>query len=144
MAAFVDAHGRKIIDNAVATHPDPTTAALKDLEGDVVLLAGGKDKGLSLDELIATCAGCARLYFYGEGGKRLAQGCRENGLATNWSVHFEEAAKEALASIGNSELLLFSPTFSSYDEFRNFRDRAELFQSLCRSFPVSKVETEGA
>lgn len=144
MRAFVDAHGRHIIDNAVATHPDPTTAALKNLSGAVVLLAGGKDKGLDLQELIATCARCSRLYFYGEGGKRLAEGCRAVGFTPRWSPKFEDSAKEALASLRNSELLLFSPTFSSYDEFRNFRDRAELFLSFCTQFPVGIPETSPA
>ena len=31
------------------------------------------------------------------------------------------------------ETILFSPSFSSYDEFRNFRDRAELFRGLCHA-----------
>jgi len=141
MAAFVDPHGRRIIDNSVATHPDPTTAALENLRGQVVLLAGGKDKGLDLSGLIETCSRCTRLYFYGEGGKRLAEGCRTEGMAPVWFEHFEDSAKEALGQLGNSDLMLFSPSFSSYDEFRNFRERAELFQSLCVSFPVGKAET---
>jgi len=144
MRSFVDAHGRHIIDNAVATHPDPTTAALKDLPGTVVLLAGGKDKGLDLRELVATCARCSRLYLYGEGGKRLAEDCRAAGLTPSWAPKFEDSAKDALGSLGNSELLLFSPSFSSYDEFRNFRDRAELFLSLCTQFPVGNTETSPA
>ena len=141
MARFTDPHGRNIIDNAVATHPDPTAAALKDLQGEVVLLAGGKDKGLDLSELVETCKRCARLYFYGQGGNRLAKECQAAGLPSAWSEHFEDAATKALQSGGNSEFLLFSPTFSSYDEFRNFRDRAELFHSLCARVCVRKEET---
>jgi UDP-N-acetylmuramoylalanine--D-glutamate ligase len=142
MAAFVDSHGRRIIDNAVATHPDPTAAALRDLRGEVVLLAGGKDKGLDLGGLIATLGHCSRLYLYGEGGARLARECRAVGLDPRWSRHFEDSARAALQSVRNRELLLFSPSFSSYDEFRNFRDRAELFHSLCAQVRVDERETD--
>ncbi|MCP4093015.1 MAG: UDP-N-acetylmuramoyl-L-alanine--D-glutamate ligase [Planctomycetes bacterium] len=141
MARFQDPHGRNIIDNAVATHPDPTAAALKDLQGEIVLLAGGKDKGLDLSELIEACARCTRLYFYGEGGARLAKECQAAGLPSTWTEHFKDSATKALQSLGNREFLLFSPTFSSYDEFRNFRDRAELFHSLCAGVCVGKEET---
>jgi len=141
MAHFRDRHGRDIIDNAVATHPDPTAAALKDLQGEIVLLAGGMDKGLDLNELVETCARCARLYFYGQGGARLAKECQAAGLPSTWSEHFKDSATKALQSIGNREFLLFSPTFSSYDEFRNFRDRADLFHSLCEGVRVGKEET---
>jgi UDP-N-acetylmuramoylalanine--D-glutamate ligase len=141
MARFRDKHGRNIIDNAVATHPDPTAAALKDLQGKIVLLAGGKDKGLDLSKLVETCRRCTRLYFYGEGGARLAKECQAAGLPSTWSEQFKDSATKALQSIGKAEFLLFSPTFSSYDEFRNFRDRAEFFHSLCARVHVGKEET---
>jgi len=140
MHAFTDAHGRSIIDNGVATHPDPTTAALKDLKGDIVLIAGGKDKGLNLQELCRTCAHCPRLYFHGEGGQRLARECRSMGIEPLLFDSFNAATEAALKSWIPGETLLFSPTFSSYDEFRNFRDRARVFLSLCSSIPVGENE----
>ena len=140
MHAFTDAHGRNIIDNGVATHPEPTTAALENLEGDVVLIAGGKDKGLSLRELCRTCAQCSRLYLHGEGGQRLARECRALGVEALVFDNFRAAIEAALRSWIPGETLLFSPTFSSYDEFRNFRDRARIFLSFCSSVPVGKNE----
>jgi len=140
MHAFVDAHGRNIIDNGVATHPEPTTAALEHLGENIVLIAGGKDKGLNLQQLCRTCADCPRLYLYGEGGQRLALECRSIGVEALVFETCRGAMEAALKSWIPGETVLFSPTFSSYDEFRNFRDRARIFLSFCSSVPVGENE----
>ncbi|MFK5956032.1 MAG: UDP-N-acetylmuramoyl-L-alanine--D-glutamate ligase [Planctomycetota bacterium] len=142
MHTFIDTHGRSIIDNGVATHPEPTTAALEHLEGNVVLLAGGKDKGLNLQQLSRTSARCARLYLHGEGGKRLARECRSLGLEPLVFDNCRAAMVAALKSWIPGETILFSPTFSSYDEFRNFRDRARIFLTFCSSVPVDKSKAD--
>lgn len=136
MHAFQDAHGRSIIDNGVATHPEPTAAALAHLPHGTVLLAGGKDKGLPLEQLVRACSRCARLHLHGEGGQRLAEACRQEGIPHQWYAHAREAMVAALTSLNPHETLLFSPTFASYDEFLNFRERARLFLSLTSSTSV--------
>ncbi|MHC4824543.1 MAG: UDP-N-acetylmuramoyl-L-alanine--D-glutamate ligase [Planctomycetota bacterium] len=140
MFAFTDPFGRSIVDNGVATHPEPTTEALKHMNGPVVLLAGGKDKGLDLEELSRTCARCARLYLHGQGGQRLAEACRQQGKEALVFEDCRSAMEAALRSWIPGETLLFSPTFSSYDEFRNFRDRARVFHSFCGTVPVEGSE----
>lgn len=142
MHAFRDAHGRSIIDNGVATHPEPTTAALEHLPPSTVLLAGGKDKGLDLSELTRACRRCARLYLHGEGGQRLAQSCRQEGIPHQWYAHAREAMEASLVSLNPHETLLFSPTFASYDEFLNFRERARLFLSLTSKTSVMDLEEQ--
>ncbi len=142
MQIWVDPHGRHIIDNGVATHPGPTTAALQTIEGPVVLLAGGKDKGLDLAELSRTCRLCRRLYLHGEGGERLAITCHQQGVEALWFPQARQAMEAALKHLKSDEKLLFSPTFSSYDEFLNFRQRAEFFRSLCAAIPVMNSEEQ--
>jgi len=140
MHAFTDSFGRAIVDNGVATHPEPTAEALKHMAGPVVLLAGGKDKGLDLEELSRTCSPCARLYLYGQGGQRLAEACRLQGQDALVFEDCRSAMEAALKAWIPGETLLFSPSFSSYDEFRNFRDRARVFHSFCGSVPVDGIE----
>jgi len=122
--------GYRILDNGVATHPEPTRAALQAARTPVVLVAGGKDKGLPLDGLAGALAACREVHLFGAGGRRLA------GLVPPTTVVFRhpgtrEAVQAALSALRPGETLLFSPSFSSYDEFRNFRDRARLFQEIC-------------
>ncbi|HEX9795236.1 MAG TPA: UDP-N-acetylmuramoyl-L-alanine--D-glutamate ligase [Planctomycetota bacterium] len=123
--------GLKFVDNGVATHPDPTTAALTWIQGPVVLLAGGKDKGLGLEALAAVARNCRALHLFGAGGARLFQvlGGRAAGAVHHSGCR--SAIEAAVAGLRPGETLLFSPSFSSYDEFRNFRERAGLFREIC-------------
>ncbi|TAH34520.1 MAG: UDP-N-acetylmuramoyl-L-alanine--D-glutamate ligase [Planctomycetota bacterium] len=124
--------GLAYIDNGVATHPEPTVAALEHLGTSVVLVAGGKDKHLPLDELAAASRGCRRLHLFGSGGERLARLCRQQGLEPTLHAGCSAAVAAALADAQPGDAVLFSPSFSSYDEFRNFRDRALVFRESCR------------
>jgi UDP-N-acetylmuramoylalanine--D-glutamate ligase len=122
--------GFRVVDNGVATHPEPTEAALRHAEGAVVLIAGGKDKGLPLDGLADAARGCARVYLHGEGGRRLAAALHDRA-----PLHYASsraAFDAALEGLQAGETLLFSPSFASFDEYRNFKDRATVFRDRCR------------
>ncbi len=125
--------GRPRVDNGVATHPEPTAAALEAARGPVVLVAGGKDKGLDLERLAAACRRrCRALHLFGEGGLRLREALGAGGPECRLHGHLEAAVLAALADQREGETLLFSPSFASYDAFRNFADRARVFGDLCR------------
>jgi UDP-N-acetylmuramoylalanine--D-glutamate ligase len=127
--------GRRWIDNGVATHPEPTAAALAELPEGTVLCAGGYDKGLDLEALAAACRRCAEVHLSGPGGARLAPLLAAAGVPHSLHTGAGAAMRAALAAALESPgVLLYSPSFSSFDEFRNFRDRARLFQDLCREF----------
>jgi UDP-N-acetylmuramoylalanine--D-glutamate ligase len=132
--------GCRIVDNGVATHPEPTEAALRHLAGSVVLLAGGKDKGLPLADLAHAAARCARGCRRGPGGSRLAAEMQALGSRPLHFAAARPAMAAALAGLQAGETLLFSPSFSSFDEYRNFRDRALVFRDLCAEFVVRRVE----
>lgn len=129
---------RQLIDNAIATHPEPTAEALRSMDGTVLLLAGGKDKGLPLDELVEAASSCAALHLFGTGGRRLAEELvprvRERAQLHDNFATAAEAALQHLLDAPKMSKLLFSPSFSSYDEFQNFQQRADLFQKICTSF----------
>ncbi len=129
--------GNRILDNGVATHPEPTRAALQAPRTPVILVAGGKDKNLPLEGLAGALASCRQAHLFGAGGRRLAR------LAPRQTAVFEhpgtrEAVQAALSTLQQGETLLFSPSFSSYDEFRNFRDRARLFQEICAAWAARR------
>ncbi len=121
----------RVVDNGVATHPEPTEAALQHSSERVVLLVGGKDKGLPLDGLAAACRRAGRIVAFGEGGRRLAAALSAAGIPHEFHAQAAPAMRAAAAGLAPGEVLLFSPSFASFDEFRNFRDRALMFQQIC-------------
>ncbi len=137
--------GALVVDNGVATHPEATAAALRDLAPPVLLLAGGKDKGLPLEDLVRTARGrCRVLHLHGAGGERLGALAREAGLPVVVHPGAREAFQAALADLRPRETLLFSPSFASYDEFRNFADRAAVFRRILRRLRGEGATERGA
>ena len=134
MQPLVERNRRIVVDNGVATHPDPTIAALEAMEGPCVLCAGGYDKGLPLEPLAEAARHCRVVHLSGPGGRRLARLLASAGVAHVEHPCSQDAMSAALTGLRPGETLLYSPCFSSYDEFRNFRDRATLFQELCLNF----------
>ena len=63
--------GVRVLDNGVATHPEPTEAALRHTMGPTVLLLGGKDKGLPLDALAEAAGDCVASMPTGRAGSGL-------------------------------------------------------------------------
>jgi UDP-N-acetylmuramoylalanine--D-glutamate ligase len=137
--------GYRWIDNGVATHPEPTAEAVQSLPGPISLLAGGYDKGLPLGELPQAVARCAQVHLFGAGGKRLYRALAPD-VQARAQVHANclKAIAAALAELPvPTASLLFSPSFASFDEFQNFRDRARLFQDSCASFHASEQKSPG-
>jgi UDP-N-acetylmuramoylalanine--D-glutamate ligase len=137
--------GYRWIDNGVATHPEPTAAAVASLAGPITLLAGGYDKGLPLGELPQVVSRCAQLHLFGAGGQRLFEALTpETQQRAQLHPNCQEAIAAALAELPSpTASLLFSPSFASFDEFQNFRDRARMFQDSCASFRVGKQKSPG-
>ncbi len=132
--------GSVVVDNGVATHPEPTAAALRHMPGHVVLLAGGKDKMLALDSLADACCDCTRIYLFGEGGARLAASLPARAPTPRCFQGSRAAMRAALEDLQPRETLLFSPSFASFDEYRNFRDRALVFRDLCAEIRVREIQ----
>ena len=125
--------GLHIVDNGVATHPEPTTVALQHAAQPVVLCAGGYDKGLDLKELAeAISKHCVAVHLSGPGGIRLEKELHTlNFPHTTLHPNANSAYCAGVENLPPGRTLLLSPSFSSFDEFRNFRDRAQLFQNIC-------------
>ena len=129
----------RFIDNGIATHPEPTAVAIENLRADaghLSVVIGGYDKALPLGELPQAATGCHALHLFGAGGRKLYDALPNQAkeLAT---IHQNcaDAVQCALAELpASAATLLFSPSFASFDEFRNFRDRALLFQNFCSGF----------
>ncbi len=113
-------------------------AVLKCLEGfpePVVLIAGGKDKGVDFRPLREPLRRKARaVVLLGEARERME---RELAgavpLVPAGSV--DEAVREAAACAREGDVVVFSPACSSFDMFRNFEERGEAFREAVMGLP---------
>ncbi len=126
-----EVNGVRYYNDSKGTNVDATVTALKAFVSPVILLAGGHEKGLDLSPLKPLMGGVKLLVAYGECGERI---CNELGgekgiLTKDLAVAMEIAVKNAVSG----DVVLLSPTTSSYDQYTCFEERGEHFKSLVNS-----------
>jgi UDP-N-acetylmuramoylalanine--D-glutamate ligase len=125
--------GVKAYNDSKGTNVDATLTAIRALPGPLVLLLGGTDKGASYAPLREALAGKLRcLVFLGEAIPQLT---RDLGDLPHETVPaFDEAVQAALALARPGDQALLSPACASFDQFDNFEQRGDRFESLVRSW----------
>jgi UDP-N-acetylmuramoylalanine--D-glutamate ligase len=122
--------GRRVIDNAVSTTPDSTLSALLSLPTGTVLLLGGKQKRLELDELVAVAQQRVALAIaFGEAGPAFAAALAAGGVPVRTVPGVRAAVAEALECAPAGATVLFSPAAASFDAYTNFQERADDFRA---------------
>jgi len=102
---------------------------LEALEGSVVLIAGGRNKGLDLGPLRRAAGKKVRaVVALGEAGPEVERVFQ--GLAPVMRAQgMEEAVRLAFENSSPGEAVLLSPACASFDMFRDYRERGEAFRS---------------
>ncbi len=123
--------GIKIYNDTNATTPDATIAALRALNKNVVLIMGGADKTLDMNELLKEIPLHVKkvILLAGTGSDKIAP-LLPNALHAD---SLEEAVSKGLEAATTGDSLLLSPAFASFGMFKNEYDRGEQFTTLVQS-----------
>jgi len=134
MEPVAEGGGLVWIDDSASTTPASTAASLAACEAPVVLIAGGRDKGLDPAPLVAAAlAHGVVVLTIGEQAERLAR-CLEEAGARAEAVGTLEAAVARAAAPGRPRgAILLSPGYSSHDQFEHFAARGARFAALARA-----------
>jgi UDP-N-acetylmuramoylalanine--D-glutamate ligase len=131
VALVGEAGGVQWYDDSKATAPHATRAALRSFPS-VVLIAGGRNKGLDLHELAAERDHVRAVVAIGEAGPEVAEafdGLRPVRVAGSMDAAVDEAA--ALAAPG--DVVLLSPACASFDWYRSYAERGDDFVRAVRA-----------
>lgn len=130
--------GVRYINDTTSTAPASTVAALKGLEGPVVLIAGGADKGLAYDVLAEAVDDEVRaiVLLAGSATEKLARALRRAGGGSRIAGPFDDLAAAVarareLAHPGDAVLL--SPGCASFGLFVHEFDRGQRFREIVRA-----------
>jgi UDP-N-acetylmuramoyl-L-alanine---L-glutamate ligase len=123
------------VDDSISTTPESTLAALAAFPGrDVVLLAGGQDRGQDYAGLGAALAERdAAVVGMPTTGPRVVGAARAAGLPGERAIEadgLEAAVERARQVAAPGGVVLLSPAAPSYDRFRDFEERGERFREL--------------
>jgi UDP-N-acetylmuramoylalanine--D-glutamate ligase len=124
-------------NDSIATSPAATLAALASMAQPILLIAGGYDKGLPFEALGQAIAQRVKsVFLIGTTADTMAhaiQAARLPGLSTpalTLCADLQQAVQAAYHTAIPGDVVLLSPACASYDQFRNFVERGQLFKQL--------------
>ncbi len=119
-------------NDSKATNVDATKRALEGIEGKVVLIAGGKDKGGSYKVLESLMKNVRAMVLIGEAKQRIFD--EIGGLTeTHMENDMAAAVRRALGLAREGDAVLLSPMCSSYDMFKDYKERGNVFKMVVES-----------
>lgn len=118
-------------DNYSATYPSLDVAVKVFKDFPTILIAGGKDRGLDLTpnkKVIFESTNIKKAILIGETREKLAAGEDESKYEFTDTLDAAVARAQVLAeSFGEPAIVLMSPGAASFDMFKNFSERGDLF-----------------
>jgi UDP-N-acetylmuramoylalanine--D-glutamate ligase len=123
-----EVEGVRYYNDSKGTNVGSVVKSLESFSEPVILIAGGKDKKGDLSPLAGPIRSRVRkLILIGEAKERMAH---ELGSLTETTMArtLEEAVSLAHQTARRGEVVLLSPACSSYDMFRDYRERGEAFK----------------
>mgnify|MGYP002390939489 FL=1 len=126
-------NGVSWINDSIATAPERTLAAINAFNEPIVLLLGGRDKNLSWDALAtAILQRVEHVILFGEAADKISAAIGEpaaGGKLETLSITsgLLDALEEARRVAIPGDVVLLSPGCTSYDAFKDFEERGEIF-----------------
>jgi len=130
--------GVTYIDDSKATNPHATLAAVGGLR-DVVLIAGGRSKGIDLSALAAVAPPVIGVVAIGEAAEELVRIFDGRAPVVATTTMEEAVARASEMSVPGGSVLL-SPGCASLDMYSSYAERGEAFARAARALGARRTE----
>jgi len=120
-------------NDSIATAPQRAEAALRAFERPIVLLLGGRDKGLPWEDLAKLAMDRVRhVVCFGEAGDLVAAAFKRVApeMQCTRVPNLAAAVQAAAATAQPGDIVLLSPGGTSFDEFVDFEERGRRFRQM--------------
>ncbi|MFA5145507.1 MAG: UDP-N-acetylmuramoyl-L-alanine--D-glutamate ligase [Candidatus Omnitrophota bacterium] len=129
----------KFINDSKATTADSAAWALKSINSPVVLIAGGKDKGVDYSVILDLAREKARgIILIGEAREKIARALK-GFPSIDEAATLEDAVRKAYALAKAGDSVLLSPMCSSFDMFSDYEQRGRVFKEAV--YALAKEES---
>jgi UDP-N-acetylmuramoylalanine--D-glutamate ligase len=133
MQKVAEHKGVQFLDDSKGTNVGATVAALAGLRQPVVLIAGGDGKGQDFAPLAPAVKARARaVVLIGRDAEKLAQALAASGVPIERATGMDDAVRAAFHASRAGDAVLLSPACASYDMFRDYVHRAEVYVAAVR------------
>jgi UDP-N-acetylmuramoylalanine--D-glutamate ligase len=131
--------GVDYFDDSKGTNVGATVAALQGLGRKVVVILGGDGKGQDFSPLKAALARHARAaVLIGRDGPRIGEAVAGCGVPLLAASDLDDAVVRARDAAQVGDAVLLSPACASFDMFRNYAHRAEVFVAAVRRLEAGR------
>jgi UDP-N-acetylmuramoylalanine--D-glutamate ligase len=131
VALVGEANGVKWYDDSKATNPDATRRAVASFDS-VVLLAGGRNKGLDLSVLAEDSGHLKGVVAFGESGPEIAAAFARTTTRVECVGAMRDAVKAAREMSAAGDVVLLSPACASFDAYSGYGERGDDFADEVR------------
>ncbi len=130
------------VDDSKGTNVGATVAALDGLAQRIVLIAGGDGKGQDFTPLAAPVARwCRAVLLIGRDAPAIRDALAETGVPLADHATLEEAVRAAGSLAEPGDAVLLSPACASFDMFKSYAHRAEVFRRAVDDLALDKGAT---
>jgi UDP-N-acetylmuramoylalanine--D-glutamate ligase len=129
-----EVRGVAFYDDSKGTNVGATVAALMAMTSRIVLIAGGEGKGQDFSPLRDAVAKKAKgVVVIGRDGDKIAAAIEASGVAIVHAASMHHAVRAGFSLAQPGDTVMLSPACASFDMFRNYEHRAEVFVEEVRA-----------
>lgn len=124
--------GVKYVNDSKGTNPESVLKALDSYREPIILIAGGKPKGSDFTKLAERIRTRVKaLILLGQAAPQIEQAVRTVGYTAIWNEADLKGCVSTAARLAKpGDLVLLSPACASWDMFRDYEERGDLFKKL--------------
>jgi len=127
-------NGIDFINDSKATTINAVKKALESQEKPVILMLGGRDKGLDFSQLDSLIEKKTKnIILFGEARDKIASQIK-NGKKYDRIADFTMAVTEAYKKANKGDVVLLSPGCTSWDVFSSYEERGDFFRKIVLEF----------
>ena len=128
--------GVNFYNDSFASAPEASAAAINSIDGNKIMIIGGFDRNLNLDNLTKAIMDnqddIKKIILIGQSANRTAEELQKVGFSNfiiNSSKSIDEITNQAKSLTHENDNVVLSPGFPSFDMFKNFEERGNKFRS---------------
>ena len=134
-----EVRGVAFYDDSKGTNVGATVAALMGMTSRIVLIAGGEGKGQDFSALRDAVAKKAKgVVVIGRDGDKIAAAIEASGVVIVHAASMHDAVRTGFSLAQPGDTVMLSPACASFDMFRNYEHRAEVFAEEVRALEADQ------
>lgn len=127
----VEINGVKFINDSKATTADSAIWAISNVAAPIILIAGGRHKGIDYRVILDTAKDkVVEAFLFGEAKDIIATDLSQGGFRIEKVESLKEAVVKAYAQAKPGYSVLLSPMCSSFDMFTSYEERGRVFKNI--------------